>query len=80
MLSDVIINAATSFVFASAGPAIVGLRNAGKSVLKPLLKESTEITFQAVLNSIGEESVSSGTQSIFSVLLDKISNLLAGGK
>ena len=80
ILNDTAINMVISSVLATAGPAVIGLRNAGKSVLKPLLKETTEITLQTVLYNIGEESTNSGIQSIFVFLLGKLNRLIFLGK
>ena len=80
IINDTATNMTISLVLSAAGPAVIGLRNAGKSVLKPLLKEATEITLQTLLYNMGEESVNSGIQSVFTFLLEKFSNLIRGRK
>ena len=80
IINDTATNMTISLVLSAAGPAVIGLRNAGKSVLKPLLKEATEITLQELLYNMGEESVNSGIQSVFTFLLEKFSNLIRGRK
>ena len=80
IINDTATNMTISLVLSAAGPAVIGLRNAGKSVLKPLLKEATEITLQTVLYNIGEESTNSGIQSIFVFLLGKLNRLIFLGK
>ena len=76
IINDTATNMTISLVLSAAGPAVIGLRNAGKSVLKPLLKEATEITLQTLLYNIGEESVNSGIQSIFVFLLGGLNKLI----
>ena len=76
IINDTATNMTISLVLSAAGPAVIGLRNAGKSFLKPLLKEATEITLQTLLYNIGEESVNSGIQSIFVFLLGGLNKLI----
>ena len=73
-------NMVISSLLSAAGPVVIDLRNAGKSVLKPLLKEATKITMQMLLYNVGEESVYSGIQSVFTFLLEKFSKLIPGKK
>ena len=80
IINDTATNMTISLVLSAAGPAVIGLRNAGKSVLKPLLKEATEITLQELLYNMGEESANSGIQSVFTFLLEKFGNLIRGRK